>query len=197
MITLSDIAAQHSKWIAIACKAGLNENDANDVVQEMYLYFAEQPSLERYEYEGKINEVYIYHTVRSKVGDFFRNQKRRRKSLIFQSESKILSDEQERSFEEMPVFKAIDIEKEQSLSELTQCIQDTFSKMQLDKKWRFGHILFTLLTDERNTKINIKRLSEETGINKHTLYNERKKVQQYLCEQCEEAAIKEAWTAKK
>lgn len=194
MITLNDIAVLHDKWINVACKAGLSVTEAQDVVQDVYLYFGEKTCLDKYEWNGKLNEYYVLKVVRSRSLDFLRAKTRRRKSMVYDYERDI---DTIRDFEELPVHKDTDHQEQEVLNNVSECVRDAFKNMSQDKKWNLAHILFTILTDERPSvqelNLNIAKISRESGISKHILYNERKKAQKYICKECGEQDIEKAW----
>lgn len=191
MITLAHIAALHDKWLNVAMKCGLQKCDAEEAVQNTYLYFSEQPSLDKYEWkDGKVNEAYVLFTVRSKAIDLQREQTRRKNSLVYESESPYdeewleLQEERER----------VDLSIQRKLSDNYDCVQSVWKEMQEDakkedSKWRLSKLLFDILTDDERqyfieNKMNIAKLARESGISKDILYNERRKARKYFCEQC-------------
>ena len=72
------IASRHREWIKMANYLGSDHPE--DAVQEMYLKLCEineaEGSLNRFEYHGQVNTMYIFKILQSKVIDAFRQKKR-------------------------------------------------------------------------------------------------------------------------
>lgn len=203
MITLHDIAALHNKWLNVAMKCGLQKSDAEDAVQTAYEWFANQPSLERFEWkDGLVNEAYVLFTVRSKAIDIQRAEARRKNDLIYESESPYTND----WLEDEHQRERLDVSIEKKLSDNYDCIQRVWKSIQEDakkeqSKWRLSKILLDILTDEEreyfiNNPMNIAKLARESGISKDILYNERRKARQYFCDECGEEITEQVWPTK-
>lgn len=78
---ISEITAQHEKWISIATTMCGNTDQAKDLVQDMYLKVLESPK--------QINQCYAYFIMRSV---FIDGKRKKQPSLLDISTESILSD---------------------------------------------------------------------------------------------------------
>jgi RNA polymerase sigma factor (sigma-70 family) len=78
MLTVEIIVKRHSEWIRMAQYHGASEPE--EAVQEMYLKLCEiqlqEGSLNRFDYNGQINTMYLFKIIQSKVVDAVRQRKR-------------------------------------------------------------------------------------------------------------------------
>ena len=82
---LDILATKHHDWIKMASSFKLNKNDANELVQEMYIRMYDYTKdINRIMYkENEINTFYIYITLRNLYYTNYTNYGKRKKITLF------------------------------------------------------------------------------------------------------------------
>ena len=153
MKTLELVYKDHKKWINTVKKMGSHQEEAEDIVGEMYVKVGELVNKGLVPFYGnEINYFYIYRALRN----IFLNLKNKQKK-----ESKVSLD----NALELEDGEYIDFESE------NEKVEEALDKMHwYDKK------VYNMLQDE----CSIRELSEKTNISYHSLYNTFRKVKEEL-----------------
>jgi len=75
MLSIEDIVADHAKWVNWAKTHGLTDCDAEDAVQNVYLWILEKGDVSKYDFKGRVNDFYMWQAIQSKSIDIYRKQK--------------------------------------------------------------------------------------------------------------------------
>lgn len=176
MLTISDIAKQHDRWLGMALSCGACTEDAEDAVQDAYCRIMnlakERGGYEWIEYkEGEPNIGYIYLTINSCVKD------------IMRKESK---------YEDLPEqigTEPIDTIDEDQYHEYTECIYCALKELQ-DLSWYDVKLFQAYIGNGQNEA----KLSRETDIGKFSIRNTLRNVRQQIKDLC---GTPETWTTLK
>ena len=153
MKTLELVYKDHKKWINTVKKMGSHQEEAEDIVGEMYVKVGELVNKGLYPYYGdEINYFYIYRALRN----IFLNLKNKQKK-----EGKVSLD----NALEIEDGTYIDFERENEKVEAA-----------LDKLHWYDRKVYNLLQDD----YSIQELSKKTNITYHSLYNTFRKVKEQL-----------------
>ena len=82
---IDKLALNHNQWIKYALKVCGNLDDANDLVQDMYL--------KMYTIDKEVNSSYIYCVIKNIYLDQYRKNKIKEKTVFFQEEIEEQSEE--------------------------------------------------------------------------------------------------------
>ena len=153
MKTLELVYKDHKKWINTTKKMGCTQEEAEDIVGEMYFKVGELVIKGLYPYYGdEINYFYIYRALRNTFINF-RNKQKKMNNVSLDNALELEDGEY------------IDFESE------NEKIKEALEKMHwYDKK------VYNMLQDE----YSIRELSKKTGITYHSLYNTFRKVKEEL-----------------
>ena len=153
MKTLELVYKDHKKWINTVKKMGSHQEEAEDIVGEMYVKVGELVNKGLAPFYGdEINYFYIYRALRN----IFLNLKNRQKK-----EGKVSLD----NALELEGSTYIDFERENEKVEAA-----------LDKLHWYDRKVYNLLQDD----YSIRELSKKTNITYHSLYNTFRKVKEQL-----------------
>ena len=156
MKTLELVYKDHKKWINTTKKMGCTQEEAEDIVGEMYFKVGELVIKGLYPYYGdEINYFYIYRALRNTFINFRNKQ---------QKENKISLD------------FALELEEGQYINfdEENEKVEQALDKLHwYDKK------VYNMIQNE----YSIRELSEKTNITYHSLYNTFRKVKEQLKEE--------------
>ena len=150
---LHKIYKDHKKWINTTKKMGCTQEEAEDIVGEMYFKVGELVIKGLYPYYGdEINYFYIYRALRNTFINF-RNKQKKMNNVSLDNALELEDGEY------------IDFESE------NEKVEEALDKMHwYDKK------VYNMLQDE----CSIRELSEKTNISYHSLYNTFRKVKEEL-----------------
>jgi DNA-directed RNA polymerase specialized sigma24 family protein len=165
MITVETVARRHPEWVRVAIFYGCPLDLSEDVVQDVYVALCEiqrrESSLERLTYNGKLNEAYMFASIKNTVAKrVFREKKR---NLKFFS-----------SFHGQPVQEEsfLDVaEREQTFQEAVINAQRTLDSMH----W-YDRQLFDAYLKEGS----IRKLHKATDISTRCIHKTIKKVRKTI-----------------
>jgi len=153
MKTLELVYKDHKKWINTVKKMGSSQEEAEDIVGEMYVKVGELVNNGLVPFYGdEINYFYIYRALRN----IFLNLKNKQKK-----EGKVSLD----NALELEDGAYIDFERENEKVEAA-----------LDKLHWYDRKVYNILQED----YSIRELSNKTGITYHSLYNTFRKVKEQL-----------------
>lgn len=164
---LNILSKRHNEWIKMAKSFNLSDNDANEIVQEMYLRLYDYTkNVEKIMYnKNEINTFYIYITLRNLFYSKFTNygKSRNKKMLLF-------SDIDEHNFSNL-INKTIEdyeeynenIKKKINLDELCDKIDSII------EGWYWYDKKLTKLYF--NTNMSMRDISKETKISLSSIFN--------------------------
>ncbi len=164
------IASRHREWIKMANYLGSDHPE--DAVQEMYLKLCEineaEGSLNRFEYHGQVNTMYIFKILQSKVIDAFRQKKRE------------VYDEQQ--FNPVEPIQ----ECEYAFEDLMSCVKSTidemgdYDQMLLELYFVYG---FSMREIESRTGIPLHSIFNRLQVSKNIIKQKTKDKYYEYCEQ--------------
>lgn len=102
---IEKLAQHHDEWIKFALKVCGNRDDANDLVQEMYL--------KMHDSQKEVNNSYIYCVIKNIFLDQYRKNKVKEKTVYYQEEYTEQSEEidftaaYEESLKELKTYKQL------------------------------------------------------------------------------------------
>lgn len=164
---LNILSKRHNEWIKMAKSFNLSDNDANEIVQEMYLRLYDYTkNVEKIMYnKNEVNTFYIYITLRNLFYSKFTNygKSRNKKMLLF-------SDIDEHNFSNL-INKTIEdyeeynenIKKKINLDELCDKIDSII------EDWYWYDKKLTKLYF--NTNMSMRDISKETKISLSSIFN--------------------------
>lgn len=154
-LTLEYIARRHAEWLKMAYSFGLPYDDANDIVQEMYLKLAEiaqkEGGLERIAYKGDVNTCYIYVIIKNRAFD--------QKNLFTTFTDK----------HEVP-GETYDCEHDEAEQARIDALSETVNELH----WYNKRVL------ELSQEMSIRQISAATGIHYMSIFNTIKKSKEYV-----------------
>lgn len=152
---LEQVYKDHAKWINTTKKFGCDEEEAKDIVQDMYLIIGNMLLKGRdISYNGEVNYFYIYKTLKT---TFLQHQiKKNRRTSLEESEINIESQEDI----DYDFYNEI---VEEELSKLHWYHRKVYEKIQSGQ--------------------SISELSRKTNIDYHSLYNTYIKIKEHLKKQ--------------
>ena len=152
---LEKVYKDHAKWINTTKKFGCDEEEAKDIVQDMYLIIGNMLLKGRdISYNGEVNYFYIYKTLKT---TFLQHQiKKNRRTSLEESEINIESQEDI----DFDFYNDI---VEEELSKLHWYHRKVYEKIQSGQ--------------------SISELSRKTNIDYHSLYNTYIKIKEHLKKQ--------------
>lgn len=82
-MTIADFLPLKQEMKSMAFHMGATDSNSDDIVQDVFLqlleFEREEGDLSRFEYKGQPNKAYIYMMIRSRLGDVYRDLKKRQK----------------------------------------------------------------------------------------------------------------------
>jgi len=102
---IEKLAQHHEEWVRFALKVCGNRDDANDLVQEMYL--------KMHDSQKEVNHSYIYCVIKNIFLDQYRKNKVKEKTVFYQEEYTEQSEEidftaaYEESLKELKTYKQL------------------------------------------------------------------------------------------
>lgn len=159
---LEDLAKMHNIWVAMALNMGVPYEDANDLVQEMYIRlnkYVDDESKVYYKDTGEINRFYVWVTLRNMWISFETQKKRNPASPNFAIE--------ESDIEETLLDQDTDEEYRQAIDTIVSRIE---SEVDSWDYW-YDKQLFGIIF---RTNISMRQLSKETTISLTSIFNSMK-----------------------
>jgi len=163
------LAKKHSDWYKMAKSLGCTQEEANDLVQQMYLKicYTGKDKKDIVIIDGNINTMYIYNTIKNLYKDGFH--------LYRHKNHVILSSSHEKE------FTPANIEEEKSFDNLINYIDDIVSKWYwYDKKmWEiYFHRNMSMREINRRTKISLSSIFETLNYAKKEIKKRSQKLYQ-------------------
>jgi len=160
-MNINDFLQFRGELLAMAYHLGADDENAQDVVQDVYLKLLEiqecEGNLDRIEYKGEPNKAYLYLIVRSKIGDIYRDRERQKKEEAAFIHNVAIRDTMDE------VLDKHDIEND---------IENELKQIHF-----FPRMVFTAYALDNHS---IRSLSEATNIGAQTLRNEINYVKQRI-----------------
>lgn len=159
MVTLEDIAKRHKEWYKIAKYLGSTNDEADDMVQSMYLKLAEihlaEGNFNRLtNYNGQINTIYLFKMLHNAFIDI----KRASKSKIPHQDHFVPIESPE--IAEIAHFDMM-LEVKKAIDELRD-----YDQMLLELHFVYGH--------------SMRDIEKRTGIPTHSVFNSIKNAKQHI-----------------
>lgn len=169
---LDKVAKLHSLWIKCCINFGCNYQDAQDIVQEMYLKISKIENKDKFRYgKDDINKYYIYMTLKNLFIDI------KRKKLL--TESLLLNDELD-----LPEDANYDYARDAALEDIINDI-----RKDLSKKDQFIQKLFELyyrvpinsnVSYFSKEKLSQQKISDDANVTKYSVSEKLKKLKKEL-----------------
>ena len=161
-ITIKDIYTRHDEWIRISIYCGSTQDEAMDIVQDMYLKLCEKQANEgdlcSITYENKVNMVYMFSMINNAIVSIRRKKK-----------------------EERLIVNLHDTEIETSSTnenEFHYLLEKIYATLQ-EMHW-YDRELFMLYIKSGKS---IRQIAEKTGISRTSINNTLQNVKQIIREQ--------------
>lgn len=168
-MNLSKVAERHNEWIRIAVYLGCNSSDAEDLVQDLYLKLgriqAEEGTLERLMYQGKINKAYMF----SALSNMLTSIRRKGKTSYIED-----LDLQHVSYKEQYDPEQFEDQYLALVNKVDQELADMY--------WYDSKMLLTYVNEGHS----IRSLARATRISPRSIHNTIKNVKEKLKHECEE-----------
>jgi len=103
---LVELSKYHDEWLDIAYSFLNNKQDAEDIVQDMYLRYATNPNLIKRDKRYVVNKYYVYLTIRSICLDSIKKKKPDVKGVDYIEQMEVVDDD----YMECDILKEIDKE---------------------------------------------------------------------------------------
>ena len=175
---LNKVAELHSLWMKCCINFGCNYQDAQDIVQDMYLKISKIEDKDKFRY-GKdgVNKYYIYLTLKNLFIDT------KRKKLL--NNSLELNEQLD-----LPYDENYDLAKDIALEDIINDIrQDLSTKSQFSQKlfelyYRIAiHSNVSYLTKD---KYSIQKLADDANVTKYSIFTHLKEIKDELKEKYSE-----------
>lgn len=168
-MNLSKVAERHNEWIRIAVYLGCNSSDAEDLVQDLYLKLgriqAEEGTLERLMYQGKINKAYMF----SALSNMLISIRRKGKTSYIED-----LDLQHVAYKEQYDPEQFEDQYLALVNKVDQELTDMY--------WYDSKMLLTYVNEDHS----IRSLARATRISPRSIHNTIKNVKEKLKHGCEE-----------
>lgn len=160
-LKLKDIAAQQDKWVKMALYIGARWDEADDMVQSMYLKLAEieakEGNLNRIKAGEGVNTMYVFKTLQSCVMDVYRLEKKQAYSTDVACTQDSPDDAEYKYQELMGQVKTV----------IDQ--MNDYDQMLLELHFVYGH--------------SMRELCRRTGIPTHSIFNTLKNAKTHIKQQ--------------
>ena len=161
MDLLTLLAKKHSDWLNMAYSFGLEKEDAEDLVQDMYIKMYTFTTAEKIQYNDDINTFYVYITMRNL---FYDSKKQEIPKVSLDNILTLVQEEEEYDKESLEIL----------LGKMTQCIEDLH--------W-YEKKIFEIYYGRGET---IRQLSKGSKISSSSIFNTIKNVRETIKAKCEE-----------
>ena len=161
MKLLELLAARHNDWLNMAYSFGLCTEDAEDLVQDMYVKMYDFSSAERIQYNDDINTFYVYITMRNL---FYDKKKKEVPTVNIDSMNFLPEEEAENDKEALEIL----------LEKMDECIGQ--------QHW-YNKKIFEIYYGKGET---IRALSKGSKISSSSIFNTIKNVRETIKEYCKE-----------
>jgi len=162
---LNILANRHNEWIKMAKSFKLNSEDANEIVQEMYLRMYDYTKdVKRIMYnETEINTFYIYITLRNLYYSKFTNYNKNKKTVLF-------SDIDNEKFSYIMNQIVYDVEQHNDNYKKKVNLEALYNKIDsVIEDWYWYDKKLTKLY--LNTNMSMRDISKETKISLSSIFN--------------------------
>ena len=161
MKILKLLSLRHQDWIQMALSFGLDIEDAEDLVQDMYVKLYEKTTYEQIKYgEDDVNTFYVYVTMRN----LFYDHKKKQVPQVDITEIKHIANEEEHYDKEV---------LEDLLDKMNECIEGMH--------W-YNKKIFEIYYGKGET---IRELSEGSKISANSIFNTLKNVREEIKTTCQ------------
>jgi hypothetical protein len=155
------IHKHHHKWLSqVAFNLTQDRDNAEDLIQEVYVYLMEMKDIEKIRYNGTVNLFYIYKTIKSK---FLNSIKKTKKVTILPIEEDFLEIED----------LEYDIEKD---AEFEVMLEQTKHLLENQVHWFDARLLQTYIEESHS----IASLHIATGISKSSIWTSLSKTKTFI-----------------
>jgi len=162
MKILELLAQRHQDWIQMALSFGLDIEDAEDLVQDMYVKLYEKTTYEQIKYgEDDVNTFYVYVTMRN----LFYDEKKKQVTKVDVTSIKNIANEEECYDKEV---------LEELLDNMNKCIEGMH--------W-YNKKIFEIYYGKGET---IRELSHGSKISPNSIFNTLKNVREEIKSTCKE-----------
>jgi RNA polymerase sigma factor (sigma-70 family) len=155
------LAARHNDWVNMAYSFGLRKEDAEDLVQDMYIKMYNFSSAEKIQYNDDINTFYVYITMRN----------------LFYDRKK-----QEVPTTDIDTLQQIPEEEEGNDKAALEVLLDRMSQCLENQHW-YDRKMFEIYYGNGET---IRELSKGSKISSSSIFNTIKNVRETIKEYCKE-----------
>jgi len=160
MSKLELLAKRHQDWMNMAISFGLSKEDAEDLVQDMYIKMYKFAAAEKMKYsDNDVNTFYVYVTLRNL---FYDQKKKQVPQVDINSLTNLAYEECEYDKEAL----------EDLLENMSQCIEDMH--------W-YNKKIFEIYYGKGKT---IRELSDESKISSNAIFNTLKNVREEIKIKC-------------
>ena len=162
---LDILAKRHNEWLNMAKSFKLNNSDANELVQEMYLRMYDYTKdVKRIMYnETEINTFYIYITLRNLYYSKFTNYNKNKKTVLF-------SDIDTEKFNYIMNQIVYDVDKHNDNYKKKVNLEALYNKIEgVIEEWYWYDKKLTRLY--LNTNMSMRDISKETKISLSSIFN--------------------------
>ena len=167
---LDILAKRHNEWLTMAKSFKLTEDDANELVQEMYLRMYDYTKdIDRIMYnETEINTFYIFITLRNLYYSKFTNYNKKNKKLLLFSDLQNSHDKEK--LEDILNKLSYDLEKHKDSYKKKINLEALFTKIEdiIDDWYWYDKKLTKLYL---NTNMSMRDISKETKISLSSIFN--------------------------
>jgi DNA-directed RNA polymerase specialized sigma24 family protein len=164
------LAKRHNEWLTMAKSFKLTEDDANELVQEMYLRMHDYTKdIDRIMYnETEINTFYIFITLRNLYYSKFTNYNKKNKKLLLFSDLHNSHDKEK--LEDILNKLSYDLEKHKDSYKKKINLEALFAKIEdiIDDWYWYDKKLTKLYL---NTEMSMRDISKETKISLSSIFN--------------------------
>ena len=164
------LAKRHNEWLNMAKSFKLTDDDANELVQEMYLRMYDYTKdIDRIMYnETEINTFYIFITLRNLYYSKFTNYNKRNKKLLLFSDLHNTYDKEK--LEDVLNKLSYDLEKHKDSYKKKINLEALFTKIEdIIEDWYWYDKKLTKLY--LNTEMSMRDISKETKISLSSIFN--------------------------
>lgn len=168
---LDQLAKRHNEWIRMACSLGCDLDQAQDVVQDMYIRmhkFVKDPS-KITDDRGRINSLYVFVTIRNLI-----NNEHNRRSRFANHESEELDLIIEQSTFQLDHTSS---ELDEEEFQLERCIE-----CEVESWHHYDRKLWILYWSDE--KMTMRKLHEETHISLSSIYTTLKNGKEKIQSKC-------------
>ena len=167
---LDILSKRHGEWLNMAKGFKLTEDDANELVQEMYLRMYDYTKdIDRIMYnETEINTFYIFITLRNLYYSKFTNYNKKNKKLLLFSDLQNSHDKEK--LEDVLNKLSYDLEKHKDSYKKKINLEALFTKIEdiIDDWYWYDKKLTKLYL---NTDMSMRDISKETKISLSSIFN--------------------------